>query len=51
MTLEEGIIMAIVLNGIVLPLLLFAYYKGFKDYDDKKRKEEEDAKKPKPWQY
>ena len=50
MTLEEGIIMAIVLNGIVLPLLLFAYYTGFKNLEDKKRNEE-DAKKPKPWQY
>ena len=49
MTFEEGMTMAIVLNGIGIPLLFFAYYMAFKNYEDKKR-EEEEAKKPKPWE-
>ena len=48
MTLEEGIWMAIILNGIVWPLFFFAYYIGFKNHENKKR-EEEDSKKQKPW--
>ena len=50
MSLEEGIIMSLVLNGIGLPLFFFAYYIGFKKHDEKIQKEEED-KKPKPWQW
>jgi len=48
LTLDQGILMALVVNGIGIPLLFFAYYKAFKNHEDKKR-EEEDAKKPKPW--
>ena len=49
LTFEEGIWMAIILNGIGLPLFFFAYYKGFKNHENKKR-EEQDAKKLKPWE-
>jgi hypothetical protein len=48
MTLEEGFIMALVLTGIGIPLLIFAYYRAFKNYEEKKQ-QEEDAKKSKPW--
>ena len=48
MTLEEGIWMAIVLNSIGLGLFVFAYYQAFKNHENKKRAEEE-AKKPRPW--
>ena len=50
MTLEQGIIMAIVLNGIGLPLFFIAYYIGFKKHEEEIQKEEE-AKKPKPWRW
>ena len=42
--------MAIILNGIGLPIFFIAYYIGFKKHDEKIQKEEED-KKPKPWQW
>jgi len=48
MTLEEGIWMGIVINSIGLSLLIFAYYKAFKNHEDKELAEKE-AKKPKPW--
>ncbi|SVE02906.1 uncharacterized protein METZ01_LOCUS455760 [marine metagenome] len=48
MTLEEGVIMGLILNGIGLPILFFAYYKAWKNHEDKIRAEEE-AKKPRPW--
>lgn len=50
MTFEEGIWMAIILNGIGLPIFFLAYYIAFKKHDDEERKKEED-KKPKPWQW
>jgi hypothetical protein len=49
MTLEEGIIMGLTLNGIGVLLFFFAYYIGFKKYEEKIQAEE-DAKEPKPWQ-
>ena len=48
MTFEQGIWMAIILNGIGLPLVFLAYYMAFKKHEEKLRKEKED-KKPKPW--
>jgi len=48
MTFEQGIWMAIILNGIGLPLFFLAYYMAFKKHEEKVRKEKED-KKPKPW--
>ena len=50
MTFVEGITMALVLSGIGLPLVIFAYYKAFKNYENKER-ENEEAKKKKPWQW
>ena len=49
MTLEEGIWMGIIINSIGLSLLIFAYYKAFKNHEDKQRAEEEEKKK-KPWE-
>ena len=49
MTLEEGIFMAIFINGIGIPLICLAYYFAFKNHEEKIRQEEE-AKQPKPWE-
>ena len=48
MTLEQGIWMTIILNGIGLPLFFLAYYMAFKKHEEKVRKEKEDEE-PKPW--
>ena len=37
MTFVEGITMALILSGIGLPLVIFAYYKAFKNYENKER--------------
>ena len=50
MTFEEGVMMALILNGIGLPIFFIAYYIGFKKHDEEIQKEE-DNKKPKPWQW
>ena len=48
MTFEQGIWMAIILNGIGLPLFFLAYYMAFKKHDEQVQAEK-DAKEPKPW--
>ncbi len=50
MTWNDGIWMAIVLNGIGLPLFFIAYYIGFRKHEEEEKQKEED-KKPKPWQW
>ena len=42
--------MAIILNGIGLPIFFLAYYIAFSKHNEEERQKEED-KKPKPWQW
>ena len=49
LTLEEGILMAITLNGICIFIFFLAYFIAMRNYNAKVRQEEED-KKPKPWE-
>ena len=48
MTFEEGIMMAIILNTISL-IIIFTVFYFIRKHLIKKAQEEEDAKKPKPW--
>ena len=45
LTLDQGILMALVVNGIGIPLLFFAYYKAFKNYEDRSRHDNETSTK------
>ena len=42
MTFEEGIWMAIILNGIGLPIFFLAYYIAFSKHNEEERQKEED---------
>ena len=50
MTFEEGVMMALILNGIGLPIFFLAYYIAFSKHNEEERQKEED-KKPKPWRW